>query len=72
MTNAVMADDVPLSFYLPGGLYLKHEAKILIEVRLPEIKNPGVTVSNWEVMEKLKAQAQPEEFQNLRVSSSSR
>ena len=67
-----MGDDVPVSLYPPGGLFLKPEARIHIEVRLPEIRNPGVTVSNWEVMEKLKAHAHPEKFNNLRVLTSSR
>ena len=67
-----MADDVPISFYPSCGLYLKMEALINIEVRLPEIRNPGVSVSNWEIMEKLKNQAEPEEFSSLRVVLSSR
>ena len=67
-----MAEDVPISFYPTGGLYLKQIALIFIEVRLPEIRNPGVTVSNWEVMEKIKAQSQPEEYENLRVILSTR
>ena len=69
---STMADDVPVSFYPSCGLYLKMEARIHIEVRLPEIRNPGVSVSNWEIMEKLKAQSEPEEFQSLRVVLTSR
>lgn len=68
----LMGEDVPVSLYPPGGLCLKPEARIHVEVRLPEIRNPGVTVSNWEVMEKLKAHAHPEKFSNLRVLTSSR
>ncbi len=67
-----IADDVPLAFYQPAGLFLKAEARIFIEVKLPEIKVSGVTVSNWEVMEKLKSLSKPEEFQTLRVARYSR
>ena len=67
-----MADDVPLAFYQPAGLFLKPEARVLIEVKLPEIKSTGSSVSNWEVMEKVKALSQPEEFQSLRVANYSR
>ena len=67
-----MAADVPLSFYQPSGLFLKADARLLVEVKLPEIKAPGVTVSNWEVMEKIKSLSKPEEFLSLRVLSYSR
>lgn len=62
-----MADDVPLAFYQPAGLFLKAEAKVFIEVKLPEIKVSGFSISNWEVMEKIKSLSKPEEFQSLRV-----
>ena len=61
-----MSDDVPLSFYQPTGLFLKPDAKISLEVKLPEIRGSG-SISNWEVMEKIKALSKPEEFQTLRV-----
>ena len=67
-----MADDVPLAFYLPAGLFLKPEARVCIEVRLPLIKTMGATISNWEVMEKIKALSLPVEFQSLRVVNYSR
>ena len=67
-----MADDVPLAFYQPAGLFLKPEAKAFIEVKLPEIKVSGVSISNWEVMEKIKALSKPEEFLSLRVVNYSR
>lgn len=72
MSPSKMAEDVPVSFCPSCGLYLKMEARINIEVRLPEIRNPGVSVSNWEIMEKLKHQSEPEEYVSLRVSLSSR
>ena len=67
-----MADDVPLAFYLPAGLFLKPEARVSVDVKLPEIKSSGNAVSNWEVMEKIKALSQPEEFVSLRVVNYSR
>lgn len=67
-----MADDVPLAFYLPAGLFLKPEARVWIEVKLPEIKDSGTSISNWEVMEKVKALSKPVEFQSLRVVNYSR
>ena len=67
-----MAEDIPLTFYQPAGLFLKQDAKICIEVKIPEIKVSGVSISNWEVMEKLKLLSQPEEFQRLRVATYSR
>ena len=67
-----MADDVPLAFYLPAGLFLKPDAKICIDVKLPEIKVSGVSISNWEVMEKIKILVRPEQFTSLRVVHYSR
>lgn len=67
-----MADDVPLAFYLPAGLFLKPEARVWIEVKLPEIKDSGKSISNWEVMEKIKALSMPVEFVSLRVSNYTR
>ena len=66
-----MGDDVPLSFYQPSGLFLKPDAKISLEVKLPEIRGSG-SISNWEVMEKIKTLSKPEEFQSLRVVNYSR
>lgn len=70
--DSIMADDIPISFFPTGGLYLKNLALITVEVRLPEIRNPGVTVSNWEIMEKIKEKSKPEDYHNLRVALSAR
>lgn len=51
-------------------LYLKPIAKLCIKVSLPEIKVAGVSISNWEVMEKLKAMVSPDQFAVLRVVES--
>lgn len=67
-----MAEDVPLALYLPAGLFLKPDPKVSIEVRLPDMKQMGVSVSNWEVMEKIKVLSLPEMFASLRVVSYTR
>uniref|UniRef100_A0A4W2DKC0 A-kinase anchoring protein 17A n=1 Tax=Bos indicus x Bos taurus TaxID=30522 RepID=A0A4W2DKC0_BOBOX len=38
----------------PYGLYLKPITKMTISVALPQLKQPGKSISNWEVMERLK------------------
>lgn len=67
-----MAEDVPLALYLPAGLFLKPDPKVSIEVKLPDMKQMGVSVSNWEVMEKIRVLSLPEIFVTLRVISYSR
>lgn len=67
-----MAADVPLALYLPAGLFLKPDAKVSIGVKLPAMKVSGVSISNWEVMEKIKALVCPEQFTSLRVLHYSR
>ncbi len=66
------ADEVPLTFYSPAGLFLKPDARISIQVRLPQIKICGVSISNWEVMERIKELVKPEIFTTLRVVHYSR
>ena len=67
-----MADEVPLTFYLPAGLFLKPDARITIQVKLPQIKVCGISISNWEVMERIKELVKPETFVSLRVIHYSR
>ncbi|RXN17412.1 A-kinase anchor 17A [Labeo rohita] len=52
------------------NLYLKPIAKITVSVALPHLKTPGKSISNWEVMERLKSMVQPEQFSSLRISKS--
>ncbi|XP_059109140.1 LOW QUALITY PROTEIN: A-kinase anchor protein 17A-like [Peromyscus eremicus] len=40
------------------GLYLKPITKMTISVALPPLRPPGKSISNWEVMERLKAMVQ--------------
>lgn len=67
-----MAEDVPLALYLPAGLFLKPDPKVTIEVKLPDMKQMGVSVSNWEVMEKIRVLSLPEVYVSLRVVNYSR
>ncbi|XP_033864305.1 A-kinase anchor protein 17A-like [Acipenser ruthenus] len=52
------------------GLYLKPIAKMTVSVALPQLKQPGKSISNWEVMERLKAMVHPDQFSVLRISKS--
>ncbi|XP_001362215.1 A-kinase anchor protein 17A [Monodelphis domestica] len=52
------------------GLYLKPITKMTISVALPQLKQPGKSISNWEVMERLKGMVQSHQFSTLRISKS--
>ncbi|KAF7461275.1 Hypothetical predicted protein [Marmota monax] len=52
------------------GLYLKPITKMTISVALPQLKQPGKSISNWEVMERLKGMVQHHQFSTLRISKS--
>ncbi|XP_068602320.1 A-kinase anchor protein 17A [Brachionichthys hirsutus] len=52
------------------NLYLKPIAKMTVSVALPQLKLPGKSISNWEVMERVKAMVVPEQFSALRISKS--
>ncbi|KAL8190204.1 UNVERIFIED_CONTAM: A-kinase anchor protein 17A [Gekko kuhli] len=54
----------------PYGLYLKPITKMTISVALPQLKQPGKSISNWEVMERLKGMVQAHQFSTLRISKS--
>lgn len=60
-----------VALYLPQRLYLKSFAKLNISVQLPSVKVHGKSISNWEVMEKLRKFIQPESFSLLKVSKHS-
>ena len=72
LVNQVSAD-VKEAFELNRAkrLYLKPIARMAIKVTLPELKLPGLTVSNWEVMEKLKSTVAPDLFTIIKVTKSS-
>ena len=65
-TCSDMSDAVEL--YELQGLYLKPVAKMNICIQLPLIKTPGKTISNWEVMEKVKHMIRPDNFMTMKVS----
>ncbi|XP_034549612.1 A-kinase anchor protein 17A [Notolabrus celidotus] len=52
------------------NLYLKPIAKMTISVALPQLKLPGKSISNWEVMERVKGMVAPDQFSVLRISKS--
>ncbi|XP_033127111.1 A-kinase anchor protein 17A-like isoform X2 [Anneissia japonica] len=60
-----------IELFEPQKLYLKPIAKLSISVTLPQLKSPGKSISNWEVMEKLKNMVHPDQFIILRVKQSS-
>lgn len=61
-----VSDCVPL--YLPHSLYLKPYAKFNISVALPQSTITGKTISNLDVMEKLRQMILPEQFSVLKVN----
>lgn len=63
------SDCIPL--YIPQNLYLKPIARINISLQLPQIIEPGKSISNWEIMEKLRAMVKPDEFCILKLAKSS-
>ncbi|XP_063088988.1 A-kinase anchor protein 17A [Cavia porcellus] len=52
------------------GLYLKPITKMTISVALPQLQHPGKSISNWEVMERLKDMVHNHQFSTLRISKS--
>ncbi|XP_021193945.3 A-kinase anchor protein 17A isoform X1 [Helicoverpa armigera] len=60
-----------VALYLPQRLYLKSFAKINISVQLPSHKVHGKSISNWELMEKLRKMILPDSFSMLKVSKHS-
>lgn len=72
MTNPTVCMDVSDAVELNEdyGLYLKPIARINVSVQLPQLKCPGKTISNWEVMEKIKNMIKPHIFTSLKVTKS--
>lgn len=60
-----------VALYLPQRLYLKPFAKLNISVQLPTHKVHGKSISNWELMEKLRKMIQPDGFSILKVAKHS-
>ncbi|KAK7485940.1 hypothetical protein BaRGS_00022806 [Batillaria attramentaria] len=72
MANTSVCNDTSeaIELYEPQGLYLKPVAKLNICAQLPQLKTPGKTISNWEVMEKVKHMIRPEVFLSVKVVKS--
>lgn len=64
-----ISDVTELSEY--HRLYLKPIAKLNISVELPVLNTPGKSISNWEVMERLKSIISPDAFLVIKVAKSS-
>ncbi|XP_052280525.1 A-kinase anchor protein 17A-like [Dreissena polymorpha] len=62
------SDSVEL--YKAGGLYLKPIARVNVCVQLPPLKEAGKSISNWEVMERIKTMIKPHSFISLRIIKS--
>ncbi|CAB3244135.1 unnamed protein product [Arctia plantaginis] len=60
-----------VALYLPQRLYLKSFAKLNISVQLPSNKVHGKSISNWELMEKLRKMILPDNFSVLKVTKHS-
>ncbi|KAM3861678.1 A-kinase anchor protein 17A [Diretmus argenteus] len=70
MTTIVHDTTEALCLSAEYNLYLKPIAKMTISVALPQLKLPGKSISNWEVMERVKGMVAPEQFSALRISKS--
>lgn len=57
-----------VELFKPQGLYLKPEARINISVTLPHLKDPGQSISNWDLMERIKKLVFPVVFHSIRVA----
>lgn len=60
-----------VALYLPQRLYLKAFAEINICIQLPPHKVHNKSISNWELMEKLRKMIQPDGFSIIKVSKHS-
>ncbi|KAG9349358.1 hypothetical protein JZ751_027801 [Albula glossodonta] len=71
MTTTIVHDTTEAVKLCPAhGLYLKPIAKMIVSVALPQLKQPGKSISNWEVMERVKSMVHPDQFSALRISKS--
>ncbi|MEQ2189292.1 A-kinase anchor protein 17A [Goodea atripinnis] len=70
MTTIVHDTSEAVCLSAEHNVYLKPIAKMTISVALPQLKLPGKSISNWEVMERVKAMVAPEQFSALRISKS--
>ncbi|VDN54501.1 unnamed protein product [Dracunculus medinensis] len=52
------------------GLYLKPFARLNISICLPKLKQPGQSISNWDLMEKIRKAIKPIELISIKVTTS--
>ncbi|XP_046380469.1 A-kinase anchor protein 17A-like [Haliotis rufescens] len=73
MSNTTVCNDTSeaVELHEPMKIYLKPIAKLNVCVQLPQLKTPGKSISNWEVMEKVKHMIRPEIFITLKIVKSS-
>ncbi len=60
-----------LDFFRGMGLFLKPISRLNVSVQLPQLKKSGAKISNWDVMERVKALAKPFVFPVFKVAKSS-
>ena len=58
-------------FFIPQDLYLKPIGRVTVTVQLPQLRANNKTISNWEVMEKVRQMIAPDIFITLKVIQSS-
>uniref|UniRef100_A0A0N5ADJ3 A-kinase anchor protein 17A n=1 Tax=Syphacia muris TaxID=451379 RepID=A0A0N5ADJ3_9BILA len=58
------------AFCVEMNLYLKPYARINITVPLPQLKQPGQSISNWDLMEKIKKALSPIQLSSIKVTNS--
>lgn len=59
-----------VELYVSMGLYLKPIARVNVCVQLPPLKEAGKSISNWEVMERIKTMIKPHSFTSLKIIKS--
>ncbi len=59
-----------VELFQPMGLYLKPIARMNVTVKLPLLKDPGQSISNWDLMERIKKLIFPLHFSSIKVSKS--
>ncbi|XP_074649979.1 A-kinase anchor protein 17A-like [Tubulanus polymorphus] len=70
MASACNDTSDAVEFFEPQNLYLKPIAKLNVCVQLPLLKLAGKSISNWEVMEKVKTMIKPDSFISLKIIKS--
>uniref|UniRef100_A0A914XQ91 Uncharacterized protein n=1 Tax=Plectus sambesii TaxID=2011161 RepID=A0A914XQ91_9BILA len=71
MSITPLADTSDLvELYKPLKLFLKPTARVNISVALPQLKDPGQSISNWDLMERIKKMVHPIQFAAIKVAKS--